>query len=469
MSDEVAAQQADFAPTATTAGRVDSLLASLAILSANWESGRSHVDWFVPFVAEALSDTKPGQGVTPTDVRTYVEAQFGLDMPATEVQTVPRRATRLGYCRQRRHIFTATHAGLPQERLAKARQKHRREIEALVDRFRRYAHDHHDVELDEATAEMALLNLVEEWSLPLLGSAVRGDALKSEGIPADGTVRYVVADFVVTTWRKDPEGAEYLEALVKGNMIRSAMYVDLGKIEQRFTGMSAYLDTPLLLEALGLAGNEREEAALELIHLARDLGVNLACFGDTLSELRGVIHREADATRPRPGSRRQTSSHSLQASSSQLDRLASNVEATLQSLGIQVRERPDWDARDSEIEHALRSELDWYAKEAALDHDVISLVSVHRLRQRRKHPRIEDSRAIFITTNERLVAASRRVIDGGDCSNAPAAMLGHEFATLLWLKKPTQAPTLPMKQVIADCYAALDPPQALWTRYLEEI
>ena len=468
MPDEVTARSGTGVKP-TPDGRVDTLLTSLAMLSANWEAGRSHVDWFVPFVAEALRDTKPGQGVTPTEVRAYVAAEFGFDMPAAAVQTVLGRAKRLGYCKKSRHIFKAVHHALPQESLAKERQKHRREIDALVDRFKRYAYDHHDIDLDDTAAEVELLNLVQEWSLPILSSAMRGKELTPTEVQADGTLRYVVADFVVATWRRDPEGAGYLEALVKGNMIRSAMYVDLGRIEQRFTGMYAYLDTPFLLEVLGLLGKEREDAALELIHLARDLGVNLACFGETLSELRGVIHRQADSARPRRGSRRSASVLPFQASSAQLDRLATRLDRSLRDLGVQVVDRPDWERQDNEIEHALREELAWYSKEASIDHDVVCLVSVYRLRSRRKHPRIEDCQAIFITTNEPLVAASRRVVDGGDCSNAPVAMLGHEFATLLWLKKPTNAPSLPMKQVIADCYAALDPSDALWTRYLEEI
>jgi hypothetical protein len=40
---------------------------------------------------------------------------------------------------------------------------------------------------------------------------------------------------------------------------------------------------------------------------------------------------------------------------------------------------------------------------------------------------------------------------------------------VLWLKRPTVAPDLPRKRIIADCYAATRPTERLWRLYLQEI
>jgi hypothetical protein len=48
-------------------------------------------------------------------------------------------------------------------------------------------------------------------------------------------------------------------------------------------------------------------------------------------------------------------------------------------------------------------------------------------------------------------------------------MLDHLFSTLVWLKRPLSAPGLPAKRIVADCYAALNPSNELWKRYLQEI
>lgn len=45
----------------------------------------------------------------------------------------------------------------------------------------------------------------------------------------------------------------------------------------------------------------------------------------------------------------------------------------------------------------------------------------------------------------------------------------YTLTNLLWLKKPTAAPDLPRKRIIADCYAATRPTESLWRLYLEQI
>jgi hypothetical protein len=68
------------------------------------------------------------------------------------------------------------------------------------------------------------------------------------------------------------------------------------------------------------------------------------------------------------------------------------------------------------------------------------------------------------------VRAARRFFAAGyDGFTWPLAVLDHHLATVAWLKRPLQAPDLPRKQIIADCYAALRPEGRLWARYLEEI
>lgn len=43
------------------------------------------------------------------------------------------------------------------------------------------------------------------------------------------------------------------------------------------------------------------------------------------------------------------------------------------------------------------------------------------------------------------------------------------LAALVWLMNPTQAPDLPRRQIVATSYAALNPPEAVWRKYLTEI
>jgi hypothetical protein len=51
----------------------------------------------------------------------------------------------------------------------------------------------------------------------------------------------------------------------------------------------------------------------------------------------------------------------------------------------------------------------------------------------------------------------------------PAAITDYTLTTLLWLKRPTAAPNLPMRTLAATCYAATQPDEVLWQRYLDRV
>ena len=86
-------------------------------------------------------------------------------------------------------------------------------------------------------------------------------------------------------------------------------------------------------------------------------------------------------------------------------------------------------------------------------------------------PMIESSRAMFVTTNTPLAQTTTSFFrdEYGTTTFAPLCMPIHQFGTLAWLKKPLSSPELPMKLVIADALAALDPPESLWKDYVREI
>ena len=455
---------------------------SLAILYTNWGSTHSYIDSYAPFVIECLRIRADWS--TAGEVKHDVFDRFGIDLPQGTVKQLLNRSvndglaepsTARGY--QEREYRFPDDGPTPKNSITKQSQAQQREIQALIDKLVRFAEEKHAVPLTPESADVLLLSYIDDWALPVLHSSLHGQHLDL-GDDAEGDLLIVQA-FIVHLWQHDPGGAEYLEALVKGSMLRSALYLpNSGSIEMRFEGTSVYFDTPFLLAALGLKSPEQREAALVTLTLAEDLGAKLSCFTETVSETRGVVEWNANAIQPRAGSgpssnMRATSDVLASGKSwSELQALSSNLEAELKSLSISIVASPPWDEQDNDLEYAVKDELNKrcrYQRENALLHDVQALISVHRLRNRKVRLRIEKCTAIFITTNRAVVGVGRFLVHRGDALSAPVAMLDHEFATLLWLKKPTAAPDLPLKQVIADCHAALNPSDAIWEMYLEQI
>ncbi len=459
-------------------GLSDARLASLAILRINWDTQQqSWIDNFVPFVVECLriSAARP---LEMGEVQRTLRDQFGLDVPIGVVRTIVRRAIRRGLAAQQGRRFIVVSDALLDDGLQQQRQDSLRQQAALVDKLCQFALGQYRRALTREEAEQALLAYVEELALPLLRTML-GAAAFDPG-PQDQGDRYIVSAFIADLVERDPQGFEHLETVVKGSMLASSLYLgNLGTVDQRFQRVTVYFDTPFLLDALGYAGKEIAQPALELLGLVRDLGALLACFDHTVTELQGVLGGIANGLRnPRrlaAVTLSRVEEHFVREGlgPSDIEVFVNTVERDLRALGINVRSTPRYEEHlgvdEPALEGLLQSEVG-YQNQHARRHDLDALTAVWRLRRGQAQRRLETCRAIFVTTNSPLVRAARRFF-GASCDGFtwPLAILDHDLATVAWLKRPLHAPDLPRKQIIADCYAALRPEGRLWARYLEEI
>jgi len=331
--------------------------------------------------------------------------------------------------------------------------------------------------MTEGQAEAALLAHLDEHAVSLLRSMLTG-APYQPPLATGPDLDYIVSAYVIETFERDPEGFEYLEGLIKGSMLASTLYLsNIGEVERRFERTTMYFDTRVLLRALGYEGNEVARAQREAFDLAYELGAKLACFDHTLTELRGVLYAAAaNIGRQRPSGLPLRSVEAFFAAAgyrrSDTEVLIDNLEKDLKSLRIEVVDRPPH-AADTTVDEAalatLLGERISYSQNATLQHDLDSLTAIHTLRRGKPQPRLEDAHGIFITTNTALVIAGRDFFVGDVAGIWPPAIMEHDFATLVWLKRPTAAPELPRLHIIADCYAAMEPSSSLWLRYLGEI
>lgn len=449
------------------AARSGDLLHGLALLNTNWEQGRSFIDNFRPFVVDACRCIE--SPFTAEQVRAEITEAWGIDMPVGVVTNVLRRLVRDGLVkalgrRQNSREYTTTEDLRASASLKSRSQAVLREHESLLDSLIQFAGTR-EYELSREEAESLLVDFLQMYAIPVLRRSVEGDFLPT----FDDSL---VAEFIIELNERHPTEMQYVISLVKGNIIRSALYLDdFSRIEQRFRDTTAYLDTPFVLEALGVAGHVLQQAALEELELAKSLGIRLACFKITVTEIRNVITSAAGQVRSGKTAV-DTTSRVVMLGTSALNLLVVTLENRLAQLGVQIVERPDYVDVDATVEADLRAVLERrinYRNENALEHDLRAIVAIHRLRRGKSTARIEESHAIFLTTNSTLVAAAREAVPPADRVAAPLAIVDHEFASLLWLKKPLAGPDLPRRQVIADCFAALNPPEAAWAEYLRQL
>jgi hypothetical protein len=451
-------------------------LAGLAVLKANWDHDRrSYLDNFVPFLAESLRTARVTE-VTPAEAQALLMGSFGIDIPQHAVTAILNRADKAGVVRRirRNSRYRIERDALTTTALAEHREEALRRQEALLGAFQDFARASHGREMSAERAEKALLDYIEGHSL-LVAVGRSRPQLSLVGEPGDD---FIAASFIDRAVRSDPALFENLLTLVQGCMLSAALYLpEPGNVQGAFRDSTIYLDTPLLLRALGFVDDDVAAPTIELLRLARRHGARVACFHRTVAELEGILHSVHSVL---CGGRRQRTAGPTDVvgyaiaqgwSASDVTMKINSLPKSLRNAGIDVLPMPDHvidlTVDESAFDDLLQQQVR-YQNDDARRHDLDAITSVHRLRRGRSVPQLGGCGPVLVTTNRRLVAAARDFFKPGK-RTWPPAVIDSDLATLLWLKEPGASPDLPRKQVIADCYAALRPNEVMWSRYLDEL
>ncbi len=455
------------------------VIASLAVLKVNWDAGRDYIDNFVPFVVECIRTARDPEVSLP-ELQTDILSTFGLRIPQTALKTILKRAFKAGYLKRSEGIYIRDDSAVEKINVAAARDVALRRHEALVRKLIDFCETKYRVKWSQEEAEVALLSYLEEHSVPILAAAVEGELV----IVPPASVKhaeFLVNAFIADVHTADPEGFDFLETVVKGRMLADVLlYPEIGMVHKKFEAVQVYLDTPFILRALGLAGKNMETPCLEFVNLLYEENARLMVFEHTRDEIHGILDVAIKALRSK-GFIDHAFGETLQFfidskyQASDVEFTIARLEESFRRLHIHVRTKPAHTAPLGLNETSLQSWLQGsvgYRRQEALYHDLDCLTAIHRLRRGQLFRSIENCRAVFVTTNSALARTSaaffrdefRNMIGA-----VPHCVLDDVLATLVWLKRPLKMPDLPRKRIIADCYAALNPPDALWRMHLKEM
>lgn len=137
-------------------------LATLRILKANWNAGRSWLDNFLPFVAECLR-TSPSPSVTLTDVREAMLDNFGMRVPTHVLGTILNRAAKAGLVVKGDRRYTVQAAALSKWALPAGRNDLLRCHAALIDQLVAFASERFGRQLTVEEVEAALDAYVSDY------------------------------------------------------------------------------------------------------------------------------------------------------------------------------------------------------------------------------------------------------------------------------------------------------------------
>lgn len=454
------------------------LLVSFAMLQVRWDKqNSSYIDNFVPFVAHCVKEAG-SQAVSTNEIQNQLRERFGLTIPHYALGAVIKRGARQGYFRSENHTLVPNPEKLKLLEIESTYQRAERGYRQLLGKFLVFVRDKYGREFVEGQVDEAFLTYVTDRALPIVRSTLLGKEFQPQ-LANLGEMELMLAEFIVHLFHEDLEGFDLLDMIVRGCILATALYLpDPNDQGRRVTDLTVYFDTPFLVCLLGLTDPAREEAAKELVQLLRDLGARVACFTHTLRETENLLMASSQSlltpfTNGHGPNEIVTYALSRGWGRTQLELKAFAVETDLSGIGISIRDAPDYRARTTLDERQMEDVLQnvvGYARPETRVYDVKSLAAIWHLRDGRSQRHLESARAIFVTSNARLVQASAQYFDETPNGlDVPIATLDSHLAVVAWLKRPLAAPDLPRRQVVADCIAALEPGTHLWEAFLNVV
>lgn len=349
-----------------------------------------------------------------------------------------------------------------------------RHIGAVISGLQEFSQDSAQPLTSATSAVDAMCAFLAKFDVTCLRAYLRGTT-----IPAlernQKTDVVLVSDYVQHLQKTSPERFQSLMVVVQGHMLANALLCpDLHEAPKSYERVTFYLDTPLIVQRLGLEGDAKQVAISELISLLIALGGRVAAFAHSREELHSVISGAAsNLNSPKARGGIVVEARKRGTTRSDLVLLAESLDEKLDDIDIEILPTPryieQYQIDEMMFEEVLMDEVS-YHNPRAREYDINSVRSIYTIRGSARVPSVEKSRALLVTSNTSFANAAWKYGKSHEqARDVSSVITDFSLANMAWLKAPMGALTIPRTQVLAFAYAALQPSPELLSRYMGEI
>ncbi|WAC07862.1 MAG: hypothetical protein OS130_01270 [Thermodesulfobacteriota bacterium] len=451
-------------------------LTSLALLKARFDlEKRDIVDAFICFAEVCLFNHSPNR-FSPEELKDWLINDFGLDLPLPTVKLFLSRMCKRRIVKRDNKLYLVVKIKCQPQEFKKNQAELEAHYRAVVLNLKDYTRDELGQDLTEADCESGLLNYIDEYSIECVASFTSGTT-----VPIRGSQplhwRFIVSRFANHISSKKPDLFRYFVTVLTGRMLVNALLAsDLSGLGAKFRDTAIYIDTPLILQTLGVVGKEIKAYTREILHLFKDAGAQLKIFSHTLEETDHVL-RNAERYLEMPSGGHGNVIVALRdagMSPSDVALIRARIKNLLDDEGIQIKKTPSYVEKYQIDEVALEKEMEavglQYRSEIAKKADVNSVRSAYVLRAGSSPERVEESRALVLTNNAALARAAYAYGRGyHEFKNVSPVITDFSLTNIVWVKSPLKNPNVPMHLLLAHCYSILKPSEQLWNKFLAEL
>lgn len=448
-------------------------LTSMALLKVNIDSGKDYLDYLRPFVLQILVDFKPDP-ISVGFLHEQLIDCYGLNIPDYVIQVVFKRIVKSEKIVLRGGVYRITgeikDPGITKKRIA---------ISTKIDEFINGLYEFGKSEMNpfksNQAAESAVFAFLERFNIECLQSYLE-ESLYPQVVDSSQQNIYIVSKYLMNLYNEDRNKLADFVMIVQGQMLANAILCpDLQNAPKKFRNVTFYLDTPLIIRALGLAGESKKSSITQLIEMLTDLGASVRIFSHTRKEVSGALLGAAEHLgRQNAYGEIVAEAQKAGRTKSDLVLMEGNLDEVLSSLMLDVVNTPEYIEKvqidEQAFEEALKEEVKYYNNPKAMDYDINSVRSIFVLRGKSIPTNIENSIAMFVTSNSAFAnVAFQYGLHHDKGNNISSVITDFSLANIAWLKSPMRASSIPMIETISVAYAALQPSQKLLQRYMNEV
>ena len=448
-------------------------LSSLAILKVNIDQGKDYLDYLRPFILQVLVDHQT-KSITDNEVSKYICKHFGLKIPERTVHIVLQRFSREHYLKKDHGVYSISD-NLPDPQITTKQADAERHIAAVIEGLRQFSQNTTKPIYSDKIAIDTICAFLNKFDITCLRAYLQGTA-----IPPIGEVKQTdivrVSNYVQHLQQTNPERFQSFLILVQGHMLANALLCpDLHNAPRTYREVSFYLDTPLLIHRLGLEGEVKQTAMCELIGLLSNLKGKVSVFSHSCEELKNVLQGAAaylEKPDGRGGIIREARMQGV--TRSDLLLIAESIDDKLREAGIEVEVTPQYKEKfqidETIFDQVLEDEVKSYYNPNAKNYDINSVRSIYAIRKNRPALSLEKSRAVLVTSNTAFARAAYEYGKKHESScDVSSVISDFSLANIAWLKAPMGAPSIPVTQLLAFSYAAVQPSTELLGKFLRKI
>jgi hypothetical protein len=452
------------------------------MLAEYYEKGEDFMDSLLPFIEYCLANDVP-EKITASSLRDIVEKQFPFEYNLATYECIIEKFVAKGILTP--FVYDGVAYYYPSKGLKKHDIDFKRieilhAIDAITQEFCLFAEKLNREFLITEAQELIFSFLIKHLE-QVLSPQPMIDLSSLEQLNDDETILCL---FLIEQFESETVINQYLKTVIKGIVCYTYIYFKDDKdLKKDLSSLKVFLDTPLIIYALGYAGELRKQLADELINQIKTLKAEVYCFEHSLREIRDILTACDCIIKnrlPGVGAIRFTVEYFLSKPDplTQIYLAGINLESDIEdNAKIKIFKDSLYELEDKSFfidEKELTEKIadgmiveDQDYERAAADAKSINLTNY--LRENKKNiTELSDAKAIFVTKNRMVVKVSADYL-GESRFEIPTTFHYTTLTALLLLSYEINEPKLPLVFIIENCYAAVAPGNSLWASYIKKL